>query len=305
MTNEVIRRVLDEKRAAKRRAAAEAEARKTAALSLPDVAEAHREYVYALHESLRYGGADKKSRAKTAYENYTAALAAAGYSESDFEPHTECGLCGDTGIHDGRLCKCVRNEFIRALGVACDLSPEGFALSDFTTEGVHGTQAAELGKIYAKMTAYAEKFPDVNRNVIVCTGKTGTGKTMLASATARTLIRRGHSAIVMSAAEFNSLMLKCHTSPYSEREGLLADVMSAEMLVIDDLGTEPRYNNVTCEYLLLVLDERTSKRLTTVVTTNLSPDRILHVYNERIYSRLFDKRRSLTLAFGGDDLRLK
>ena len=128
---------------------------------------------------------------------------------------------------------------------------------------------------------------------------------MLASATARTLIRRGHSAIVMSAAEFNSLMLKCHTSPYSEREGLLADVMSAEMLVIDDLGTEPRYNNVTCEYLLLVLDERTSKRLTTVVTTNLSPDRILHVYNERIYSRLFDKRRSLTLAFGGDDLRLK
>ena len=60
MTNEVIRRVLDEKRAAKRRAAAEAEARKTAALSLPDVAEAHREYVYALHESLRYGGADKK-----------------------------------------------------------------------------------------------------------------------------------------------------------------------------------------------------------------------------------------------------
>lgn len=160
MTNEVIRRVLDEKRAAKRRAAAEAEARKTAALSLPDVAEAHREYVYALHESLRYGGADKKSRAKTAYENYTAALSAAGYSESDFEPRTECGLCGDTGIHDGRLCKCVRNEFIRALGVACDLSPEGFALSDFTTEGVHGTQAAELGKIYAKMTAYAEKFQD-------------------------------------------------------------------------------------------------------------------------------------------------
>lgn len=305
MTDEIIKGVLKKRRAACRAAEAEADDRKRYALSLPEVAKAHREYVYALHESLRYGGADKKSRAKTAYENYTAALSAAGYSESDFEPRTECGLCGDTGIHDGRLCKCVRNEFIRALGVACDLSPEGFALSDFTTEGVHGTQAAELGKIYAKMTAYAEKFPDVNRNVIVCTGKTGTGKTMLASATARTLIRRGHSAIVMSAAEFNSLMLKCHTSPYSEREGLLADVMSAEMLVIDDLGTEPRYNNVTCEYLLLVLDERTSKRLTTVVTTNLSPDRILHVYNERIYSRLFDKRRSLTLAFGGDDLRLK
>ena len=80
--------------------------------------------------------------------------------------------------------------------------------------------------------------------------------------------------------------------------------MSAELLVIDDLGTEPRYNNVTCEYLLMVIEERTSKGLSTMITTNLSPDRILRTYNERIYSRLFDKRRSVTLLFEGEDLRL-
>lgn len=85
---------------------------------------------------------------------------------------------------------------------------------------------------------------------------------------------------------------------------MLRNVLTAEMLVIDDLGTEPRYNNVTCEYLLMVLEERVAKGLVTVVTTNLSSDRIMKQYNERVYSRMFDKRRSLAIEFEGDDLRL-
>lgn len=121
---------------------------------------------------------------------------------------------------------------------------------------------------------------------------------------ARQFIRGGRSALVVSAVNFNNLMLRTHTSPYSEREAMLRNVLTAEMLVIDDLGTEPRYNNVTCEYLLMVLEERVAKGLVTVVTTNLSSDRIMKQYNERVYSRMFDKRRSLAIEFEGDDLRL-
>ena len=304
MTEEILRQVLEKKRGERRREETAAKERKAAALSVPEVAEAHREYVYALHESLRYGGDERKRRAEKAYAEYTAALENAGFSERDFEPRTLCPICGDTGMHEGKLCSCVHDDLVRALGVACDLSPEGETLSDLARSAL-GSQAEKLKAMYARMSTYAEKFPDVNRTVIVCTGKTGTGKTALATALSRTLIRRGHSAKIMSAMTFNSLMLKCHTAPYSEREGIMSDVLGAELLVIDDLGTEPRYNNVTCEYLLLVIEDRTAKHLATLITTNLSPENILHSYNERIYSRLFDKRRSLTLAFDGDDLRLK
>ena len=90
----------------------------------------------------------------------------------------------------------------------------------------------------------------------------------------------------MSAYEFNALMLKIHTSPIAERNALIHDVITADLLLIDDLGTEPMLKNVTVEYLLLVIEERQTKGRATLVTTNLDTDGILLRYGERIYSRL-------------------
>ncbi|MBO7151758.1 MAG: DNA replication protein DnaC, partial [Clostridia bacterium] len=63
--------------------------------------------------------------------------------------------------------------------------------------------------------------------------------------------------------------------------------------------------NVTCEYIQLVLDERLSKGLTTIITTNLSELQLKERYGERIFSRLSDSKHSLMRRIPGKDLRLK
>ena len=76
-------------------------------------------------------------------------------------------------------------------------------------------------------------------------------------------------------------------------------------MVIDDLGAEPIYKNVTLEYLLLILSERLAKNMPYIITTNLSQEQILDRYGDRILSRLNDKKHGVNIEIKGEDLRRK
>ena len=54
----------------------------------------------------------------------------------------------------------------------------------------------------------------------------------------------------------NNLFLSYHTSFGAEKSSYLDTVLDPDVLVIDDLGTEPILKNVTLEYLYLILSER-------------------------------------------------
>ncbi len=280
----------------------EVEQRLTHALSVPEISTAQERYINMRFDAAK--GADE-SEVSAALENYRNALTKHGYSESDFEYTPLCPICEDKGVVNGKLCKCVWKEFIRALKAECDIerkAPFTFADCDLDTVN-NATQRNTLEQLYGFMQKYAAQLPLVHNLNIVLSGGVGSGKTCLASAVARAAADRGKSCLFMSAYEFNGAMLACHTSPISERNARMHDIITADLLVIDDLGTEPFLKNVTEEYLLLILEERHNAHLCTIITTNLNSEQLLTRYHERIYSRLSHKRNSMFFVIDGDDLR--
>ena len=103
----------------------------------------------------------------------------------------------------------------------------------------------------------------------------------------------------------NNLFLSYHTTFDDQKQNYIDALLEPDVLFIDDLGTEPVLKNVTKEYLYLLLSERTNNNKLTVITSNLELDAILSRYNERIFSRLCNKRESFVAKIEGKDLRLK
>ena len=79
--------------------------------------------------------------------------------------------------------------------------------------------------------------------------------------------------------------------------------LDCDLLAIDDLGTEAIYKNVTLEYLYMVINERQIAGKHTLITSNLSVNRLAERYGERIASRILDKKTCYAAEFSGKDIR--
>ena len=90
-----------------------------------------------------------------------------------------------------------------------------------------------------------------------------------------------------------------------DNEELINKYISPEILFIDDLGTEPKYDGVTIECLYLLVNERKMKNLSTVITSNLDLADLRDRYDERIYSRIVDRNSSINIYLDGADKRIK
>ena len=107
-----------------------------------------------------------------------------------------------------------------------------------------------------------------------------------------------------TAFNLNNSMLNYHISFASNRESIISPFMDSEVLIIDDLGSEPLIKNVTKEYLYLIINERMLRKLPTIITTNLTLNEIMATYGERILSRLANRKTSIFINLDGDDLRM-
>ena len=215
-----------------------------------------------------------------------------------------CKHCNDKGtLANGTNCSCLTQVYYtisRELSGVNELPK--FSFSDNKISGLHCEQQEKLSRLYVSMQNFTNNFPNTSYSNILLIGAVGVGKSCLLSAVANEIIMRGFSVQYLSAFALNNLFLKYHTSDAKTRHQYLDSLLTADLLIIDDLGTEPILKNITLEYLDCVLDERVRKH--TMISTNLSVADMTARYRERIVSRLTNNKTNV-IQLSGTDLRIK
>ncbi len=229
-----------------------------------------------------------------------------GLKEESLEAKYVCSKCNDTGKVNGKPCVCYNNLMSKLLLKNSGLNAEQLpSFATVKTECFEPSLQNEMKTLYEKMKQYIVTMPNTNKKVVTLLGNTGVGKTHLAQCMVNEAIQYGVYGVFTSAYEFGNDMLSYHLAPIANKQSILSKYVNSELLVIDDLGTEPTYKNVTEEYYYLVLSERMNKGFSTIITTNLSLEQMREIYGERIFSRLAFKDKALLIELKGKDLRTK
>ena len=228
-------------------------------------------------EIAKADGATKKSELKEKLKNLKAErgkiLSALGLVEKSLQPQYHCNICNDTGMANGKDCKCIKNIILYKMLKESGVEPKELAdFSDFKTDiASSAAQNKQLAAYKKLLLDLSEKMPNQKTKTITICGTPGNGKTFGARCLIKDVLKRGETALFVTAFEMNSLFLKYHTAFVQDKNAIFDTLLDPELLVIDDIGTEPMLKNVTKEYLLLLLNERLSKEKSTIIIPMKAP----------------------------------
>lgn len=217
-------------------------------------------------------------------------------NEKTLTPTFFCDKCSDTGYVDGLPCECLQREIRRLLVADCAVPHPEFTFSAST----------EKDKQNLAVYRRAQQICAEPHGNILLFGKVGTGKTYLLTACANKCVELGKTVVFVTAYGLNQSFLEAHLSNLSQKEQILDRLSDVDVLVIDDLGTEQTYKNVTQEYLFAILNERLTNGKQTFISTNLSLADIKDKYDNRIFSRLIRQDKdNLISMLSSKDKRLE
>lgn len=241
------------------------------------------------------------------------------------KPNYECKNCNDTGYfldknYRSQMCNCLKQ---RILDISynksniSNLKKENFMTFnenifsdevDFAKYKVNISPRKNMLNIKRKCLEFVNNFDDPNYKNLLFTGNTGLGKTFMSNAIANELLRNGKSVLYQTAPVLLETIIDNKMNKYknSSQDLFYKNVLEADLLIIDDLGTEC-LNSMKLSELFTILNTRllnlNSKVTKTLISTNLNIDNIFKIYEERIGSRIagyYD-----IYYFFGEDLRFK
>ena len=234
-------------------------------------------------------------------------LRGAGIDPAGLEPVYQCPACRDTGRVNGNTCECLirmarrlRREEIAAstaLSVSRFDALDRTLYPDVFDPALGDTQRHYMTELLDQLEEYANTFDE--RSVsLVLRGNAGLGKTHAALAIAGMVLEKGYDVVYISAQE---LFGRLEKTRFDEDNSLMEGVLEADLLILDDLGTE--YVSpymLSCFYT--ILNTRIGNRRPTIYTTNIVDGTAFEArYTEKIASRLGGECEDF--LFVGEDIR--
>ena len=246
-----------------------------------------------------------------AKQELAALLASSGRPADALEPHFTCKKCQDTGSFEGHTCECIhklmqklRREEIEKLSSLSVSSFDTMELRYYPNtmdEKLGEPVRTYMGGLLEELRAYAEEF-DRSSESLMLFGNAGLGKTHAALAIAGIVLAKDMDVIYVSSPDFFAKLEALHfgSDPSGEEETLLQTAAGADLLILDDLGTEFN-SSFFLSTLYSLLNNRLGAHLPTIVTTNITDGALLEkLYTEKISSRLSS---FVPCLFVGKDIR--
>lgn len=233
-----------------------------------------------------------------------------GFAEDYLEPVFRCEKCEDSGYFGTgkkQICDCARAIYARLMeadgGFEQEQTFENYRddiFPDAELDGTTVTQRQYMRLMRKNCEDYANALPAPAQRTLLMFGSSGLGKTYLLRCIHARAREMGVPTLCITA---NQLIRTARKAMFSRDQEDLDALYETELLLIDDLGTEPMIEGVTVEQLFNLINERQNDRLCTVLSTNLTLNEIKARYTERIFSRLYDTQGCLKLHFLGRDVR--
>ena len=242
---------------------------------------------------------------------------------TDFlKPHFECNVCKDTGFIEkngkSEMCNCLKQEIYN---IAYNKSNIGnLERENFSTFNIRFfsdkpdkqrfksdiSPRENMNLLREKANSFIENFDDPNEKNLIFTGGTGLGKTFLSNCIASEILKQGKTVLYQTAPVMLDEILNEKFGKGDSNFDLMENILHANLLIIDDLGTE-KISETKITELFTIINTRLLNQnhniTKTIISTNLTANELFATYTSRIGSRLAGSYRFL--RFFGDDIRLK
>ena len=210
-----------------------------------------------------------------------------------------CPLCGGTewilkevnGVEVAEPCKCRKMAIMRRKKRFADIPVafDGIALQSFSLTVYKTKEGKEKAYIACKIIKeYLNMFDEAKRNgmgLYIFSGAKGSGKTRMAVSIANELMEK-HDSLVKFATGMNILeeIKKSYDDKsYDSESKLISELIRADVLVLDDFGTEKVTEWVQNKFYWII-NQRYIYKKPIIFTSNESLETL--PYDERITSRI-------------------